>query len=313
MTDQSKNNYNRLKSEAEFENARVQARLSGGERPRGKFGFLMRRARQDYEKALSDVSEKNVAVIGCSTGGVFPLAKSGAFVIGLDISESALVHLSHSVDRQGLSKNIKILAMDAEQPGFRDNSIDILCCTGVLHHLDIEKSLSRWSCILKENGRLVMMEPCAYNPLVALYRILTPRLRTPDEHPLRFSDIKILERYFYSVKITGYAMLSLFALALQPIPYVNKFTLPMAKAADRLDFLLLKYFPWLAMFCRTIIIEAENPKKCRIMKSRGHFATHDGSSMKQKIAEAFIRTTCRLYVSDRSLNEWAWRARTTKL
>ena len=261
MTDHSKNNCNRLRSEAAFENARVQARLSGVERPRSKFRFLMIRARHDYEKALSNAKNKTVVVIGCSTGGVVPLARSGAFVIGIDISESALFNLIESVDRQKMKENIHILAMNAEQPGFKDNSIDIVCCTGVLHHLDIDVSLSRWSCILKKNGRLVMMEPCAYNPLVALYRILTPRLRTPDEHPLRYSDIKLLKKYFHNVTIQGYAMLSMLSLILQPIPYLNKFMLPLAKAADRLDSLLLKQFPWLAMFCRTIIIEAENPKK----------------------------------------------------
>ena len=257
-------NANRLKSEAAFENARVAARLSGAERPRARFDFLMNRARHDYQDALSDVNEKHVAVIGCSTGGLTSLARSGAYVFGIDISEVALFHLSQTIDKEGSNRNIKILLMNAEQPAFKRDSIDVLCCTGVLHHLDIEKTLFAWSSVLKANGRLVMMEPSAYNPLVTLYRIFTPHLRTPDEHPLRFSDIKLLEKYFDNVKIRGYAMFSLLSLALQPIPYVNKLVLPVARAAETIDSFLLKQFPWLAMFCRTIIIEARKPKKREI-------------------------------------------------
>ncbi len=247
----------RLKSEAEFQNQRV----LGGAEARDRFYYLSNRALEDYQRTLEDVAGQDVLVAGCSEGGVTPLARRGARVTGIDIASEAITRLTAGIEREGLQDLASAKLMNAEDLTFPDNSFDLICCTGVVHHLDIERTMPSWVRVLRPGGRVSMNEPMAWHPAVAAYRALTPSMRTPDEHPLTPKDIKIFRRYFEEVTVRGYVLTSLLSLPFALRPQLSILKQVSLGALERLDDSLVKRIPQLAYFCWTAVIELSHPKK----------------------------------------------------
>lgn len=95
-------------------------------------------------------------MVGCSAGGVTPSARKGAIVHGIDIADEAIKRLQAAIERENLSHIAKATLMDAEDLTLQDKSFDVICCTGVLHHLDIDKAAASWSRKLKPEGSVYM-------------------------------------------------------------------------------------------------------------------------------------------------------------
>ena len=205
----------RLRSEAEFQNRRV---LAEGDEPRDKFYYLVVDAYADYSAAVGTLAGKDVLVVGCSEGGVTPLARMGARVVGVDISDAAIARLNNAIRREGLSELASVRVMNAEDLDFPAESFDAIICTGVLHHLDIERACRSWSRVLRSEGEVLMLEPLALNPAAALYRLMTPSMRTPDEHPLLPRDFRLMRQWFGRVDFNAYAFLTFVSL---PFAYIG--------------------------------------------------------------------------------------------
>jgi hypothetical protein len=54
----------------------------------------------------------------------------------------------------------------------------------------------------------VFLEPLGHNPLINLYRRLTPSMRTTDEHPLRMRDIARMRDSFGHVEVEFFGLLA---------------------------------------------------------------------------------------------------------
>jgi SAM-dependent methyltransferase len=83
----------------------------------------------------------------------------------------------------------------------------------VIHHIvDREKLFDSIRRALKPGGRFFSWDPLQYNPVINLYRRMADKNRTPDETPLRRSDLRMAERYFTNVRHREYwvAALALF-------------------------------------------------------------------------------------------------------
>jgi SAM-dependent methyltransferase len=211
-----------------------------------------------YSDRVRDIAGQSVLIVGCSDKGVTAFAKRGADVTGIDISSASVAKLNAELENAGVSGHARALVMDAEDVDLPAASFDLICCTGVLHHLDVERSCRSWSRLLKPGGRVVMQEPMAWNPGVALYRVLTPEARTPFEHPLKPRDIAILRRFFSQVDVSAFVLTSVLAapLALLPSHTASRAMMRLLEPLD--DFLLavcppLKYFAW------TTTIECSTP------------------------------------------------------
>jgi len=60
---------------------------------------------------------------------------------------------------------------DIEQLPFKENSVDIVCYSGVLHHFEnFRKVLQEGYRVLKSGGKIFAYEPHYYNPFMWLYR-----------------------------------------------------------------------------------------------------------------------------------------------
>ena len=103
-------------------------------------------------------------MVGSSDGGVTPLARRGVYVEGTDISPVSIEKLQKAIDREGLGEYASARIMNAENLTYPDASIDVITCSGVLHHVDTERALRSWARCLKPGGAVLMFEPLALHP-----------------------------------------------------------------------------------------------------------------------------------------------------
>lgn len=253
------NNSGKIQAEARFQDQRLHSQAGGKQEPRDKFYFLTEDAFIRYQDLINRFAPNSKAlVVGCSIGGVTPLIRLGADATGVDISPEAIHRLNRAISTEGLQDRGRAVLMNAENLDFPEKSFDLICCTGVLHHLDTDAAAKSWARALKESGHVVMMEPLAWHPLVALYRFFTPSMRTPDEHPLKPHDFVILNRYYRSVEFTGFVLTSIVAapFAVLGLDLVKN---TLNRILGRLDRLLLRLFPFLRYFCWTSVIVLSEP------------------------------------------------------
>ncbi|WP_428491963.1 hypothetical protein [Rhodopila sp.] len=64
---------------------------------------------------------------------------------------------------------------------------------GIIHHLDTRQASREVARVLRPDGNAVFWEPMGTNPIIGLYRMLTPNARTVDEHPLAKTYIMTMQ------------------------------------------------------------------------------------------------------------------------
>ncbi len=136
----------------------------------------------------------------CCGDGVTAIkaAKAGAkLAIGVDISRTSVTNARSDAAAAGLSNTFFVQA-DAENTMLPDNSVDLVICNGVLHHLDLSHAFPELRRVLKPGGRILALEALDYNPVLKLYRHLTPAMRTEWEtnHILSLKDVEFAQRFF---------------------------------------------------------------------------------------------------------------------
>ncbi len=146
----------------------------------------------------------------CALGGVFLdyacgnganarlAAKAGAsLALGFDISSVSVKNAREIAARESV-KNIRYFQADAEDTRLPAGSIDRVICSGMLHHLDLSYALPELRRVLKPGGKVLAIEALDYNPLIKLYRLLTPDMRTEWEkaHILSLKDVEFARRFF---------------------------------------------------------------------------------------------------------------------
>lgn len=207
------------------------------------------------DRLRSDAPGKRVLEIGSGGGdNVLALCSNGARVTGIDLSDVA-VDLARNAAKDGGIDSAQFYPMDAEQMTFPDGSFDIVCGGAILHHLALDRALPEIARVLDPHGYALFIEPLGYNPFINLYRRLTPKLRTPDEHPLLQADLAGLKRQFRSVTIRYYYLLALLAL---PVAR-RSFARPLIDALNIFDRSLFRALPILRRYAWIVVIELREP------------------------------------------------------
>jgi len=221
-----------------------------------KYYAVTRRSTECYERILAGITPPaRVLEYGCGEGSAaFGLARRGVAVTGIDISPIGIEHANEQAAAAGLS-TAEFLVMDAENLAFADGEFDVVCGSGILHHLDLERSLDEVARVLSADGRACFQEPLGHNPLINLYRRLTPSLRTVDEHPLLQSDLTRLHAPFGDVEVRYFHLFTLLAV---PFRHTRLFTglLRMLESVDRV---LFSVIPPLRRFAWLVVIELAAP------------------------------------------------------
>lgn len=126
-------------------------------------------------------------------------AKSGAALsLGFDISGISVQNARKAALENGVTTGIKFFQADCENTNLPDESIDVVICSGMLHHLDLSYAMPELRRIMKPGAKILAVEALDYNPAIKIYRMLTPAMRTDWEkaHILDLNDVKFASRFF---------------------------------------------------------------------------------------------------------------------
>jgi len=176
-------------------------------------------ARALYDRLLGqEPPGARVLEFGCGQGSsALRLARRGCDVVAIDISQVAVDDARRAALAAGAG-GARFERMDAEKLAFDEASFDLVCGTGILHHLDLMAAIREMSRVLAPGGRAVFLEPLGHNLLVNAFRRITPALRTADEHPLTIVDLAMLRHAFPGTRVSYVALLALFSAPLLWLP-----------------------------------------------------------------------------------------------
>jgi ubiquinone/menaquinone biosynthesis C-methylase UbiE len=199
---------------------------------------------------LPELKNKKVLYYGCgeNISILERLYACEANVTCFDLSEVALKKI------QSRYPEAKLIVADAHQLAFKDGQFDLILGRGILHHLDISISLAEIKRILTRAGIAVFIEPLGINPVISLYRALTPASRTKDEHPFGFREIKMIQSNFPSCACRYYFFMSLIPTVLKPFLRKTKLFEDIFIRFNEYDKKLfrvlpfLRYMAWIGVF-----------------------------------------------------------------
>ncbi|MFX0018429.1 MAG: methyltransferase domain-containing protein [Promethearchaeota archaeon] len=109
---------------------------------------------------LPKMENPSILDIGCGSGApTIELARlSDGEITGIDINQTALDRFKLKIVKEGLSTRIRILNRSVYNTDFSAESFNLIWDEGVLHLLNIKKSLVECHRVLKPNGFLVVGE-----------------------------------------------------------------------------------------------------------------------------------------------------------
>ena len=170
----------------------------------------------------------------CGNGKLAIMAgQTGATLsVGLDISPVSIQNAKENSIKLGVEKKTFFFQGDAENTMLPDNSMDVILCSGLLHHLDLSYAYPELRRILAPGGRILAIEALSYNPIIKMYRHLTPFMRTEWEksHILNLRDVQFASRFFDIGEIRYWHIFSI----------LGAYFSPLLPAFNAIDFVLTK-------------------------------------------------------------------------
>lgn len=223
--------------------------------------------------SLGDVRNKRILTLGIGSGisAVF-FALRGAEVIAADLSPRMCALAKELARRYRVSHRIRLSVMAGEFLALPDESCDLFFGENVLHHLDPVLAVPEILRVLKKGGKAVFVEPLGHNPVLNLFRRLSPHTRTESEQALLMKDVRSMATLFSKCRHTEFHLLTLslyiwFYFMEGSDPNKERFWMKIVYQAERykkafnflyaLDRILLALVPFLKRHCRMIVIECE--------------------------------------------------------
>jgi SAM-dependent methyltransferase len=200
----------RLERERDFHNARFE---HDDREAQLKYYDAIADCFRDYWARVDQLTVgADILEYGCAYGdNALRLAATARSATGIDISDVAIEKGRARAGQRGLA-NVRLEAMNAEAMDFPDASFDLVFGSGIIHHLDIDRAFAEIARVLRPGGRAVFVEPLGLNPLIEIYRRLTPNARTPDEHPLLRQDFRKFDAAFRTTSCRFYGLTTLAAV-----------------------------------------------------------------------------------------------------
>lgn len=227
----------------------------------GRFYSVAAASRDCFRTRLGgDLTGQRVLECGCGPGSYgFFLAHRGGCVTGIDISGEAIERARAKAESLRV-RNLSFRKMNVEALDFPAAEFDLICGNAILHHLDLDRAIPELARCLKPGGQAVFIEPLGHNPLINLYRRLTPQYRTPDEHPLRTSDLAMFRRHFVSVETEYFHLLTLAAVPWRRLPGFTG----LVKLLGTLDQAMFTVLPFTRHWGWTCVITLAKPQPAHV-------------------------------------------------
>tara|TARA_B100000780_G_scaffold256755_1_gene206167 strand:+ start:591 stop:1334 length:744 start_codon:yes stop_codon:yes gene_type:complete len=200
---------------------------------------------EDFGTYISEKSKNKIVLdYGCGVGSVTQkiATLNPSKLFGIDISE---ISIDKAIkEAKNLNLQIDYSVDNCEETKFETETFNLVYGSGILHHLDLKKSINEINRILKNDGEMVFLEPLGTNPIVNFYRKLTPNARSSDEHPFLKKDFALINSLFNHVTIKYYGFFTLVFFLLYKNPEKSLFFKLISKLDDW--FFKNKYFRNLA-------------------------------------------------------------------
>ena len=198
--------------------------------------------------ALGDLRGKDALDYGCGHGmAAVVMARAGANVTAFDLSPGYVAEARRRARANGVE--VAFTTADAEALPFADASFDAVWGNAILHHLDLAIAAAELRRVLRPGGVAVFCEPWGENPLLAFARRSLPypgKEHTPDERPLRRTDLRPLRRVFPDLTLRGHQLFGM-------VRRVTRSRRLLA-ALDGVDAFLLPRVPNLEFWCRYVVL-----------------------------------------------------------
>lgn len=179
---------------------------------------VFKEAEAYHMAALGDVNGRHVLDYGCGAGATSAeLARRGAHVTGFDISHRRLGDARAALLKTMPGQRIDLLQSSAEQLPFADSAFDAILGKQILHHLQLDIATAELARVLKPGGRAVFLEPLIHNPILELYRRLTPHLRSPTERALSMADLRRMAAHFHRWEHREFILLAILPVLVQAL------------------------------------------------------------------------------------------------
>jgi SAM-dependent methyltransferase len=221
---------------------------------------------------LGDVQDKLVVDLGCGSGEeVVPLRQRGARVIGIDISPHLIAIADERLRKHGVDAELRIAS--AYETHLLDESVDVVFCMSLLHHLQLDCIKNEIRRILKPHGLFIFKEPIRFSWTMKQLRRLFPSRGDVSEfeYPLNSKQLNAL--------VEGFQVLASRSFRTPFVPLLMR----MIKVPHRRkgiwsrDAWVLRHFPVLAHFA-TIRVMALRPTISSVASATNHDQSADGSA-----------------------------------
>jgi len=203
---------------------------------------------------LGDIRNKTVLDLGCGSGeNIAPLLVRGAAVIGADISPELVQLARKRIEMSRLDPPPFVLCSAYDVP-LPDDSIDIILCASLLHHLNIPRSMAEMWRLLKPGGFVIVKEPVRFSRISGGIRSLFPAQKdvSADEHPLTRAEMDMVK--------SGWTVSGERAFRL---PWIPLFRLIASDAwihkLHAIDGMVLTRIPWLEQFSTCRVFKLQKP------------------------------------------------------
>lgn len=126
---------------------------------------------------------------GCGDGTyTLLLAKrtTNMFVVSCDLSLKSLQAAKRKIKANSVKNKVDFVQCDISSSPFRENSFDLAMVINVIHHLPNLTALKDIRSVLQQQGRVLVLEVTADNPIIEFARILF--LALPHQSKSAFSD-----------------------------------------------------------------------------------------------------------------------------
>ena len=161
-----------------------------------------------------NLDNKNILDYCCGTGiNSIIFSKKGAKIKGIDISADSVDIAKKKFKKHNLD-NYEFYKMDAHYLNFDDKSFDYIICYKSLLYLNLEKSFKELDRVLKDNGKIIILENIGENFVFNYYRFLKHILKSKkyasELNKIKLEDFDIASKYFISVNTLFFDFFTVF-------------------------------------------------------------------------------------------------------